>query len=562
MALIGLRPFKETSTEGLAPQQGAILSGAYQLYAQDAYLDPGVGQIYYGAKWSKFPAGKYTIRIIINGFGGVGLEGTTLFDNVSNGGTWTTPVTKEFSVTSNAVLKFDIWYTAQATNGAAYVIYEIKNQAGDVVEVSRANEFVGDIIPVPIDALPPRPPYMADARLQLPVFLLQPNWKDGVTERLSWLTDVLQSETGAEQRRRLREQPRQYLVASFINHGRNRNLMDAFLTGVGPNECLVPLWFYEETVDAGLPAATVDVFGDYKDVPLRVNDTVIIRAPGDLFDFEVNVIKAYSDSNIELRYGLQKDYPTGTTITPMRRARVELTAEIGQLTDQVGTAQLQFSIIEDPTIFEKWAAPVYPATGLRVFNLNPNYRDVAFTYGSMAQFFDSQVGGISMAYPGGQSQQWEKLSFHITGRSAMRSFVEMLHTMNGKWKTFHLPTYRDEFELIQDIRTNDGAIRVYPSGYAMYGQHLQNGRRHIMIELFDGRIMYNTIISSRTMKGEEWLFLAETLPNIAKSNVRRVCYMPESRLDVDSIEFQRLTDSRGTSTVTLVMVNIPKERTV
>ena len=138
----------------------------------------------------------------------------------------------------------------------------------------------------------------------------------------------------------------------------------------------------------------------------------------------------------------------------------------------------------------------------------------------------------------------------------------MLHTMNGKWKTFHLPTFRDEFELIQDIRTNDGAIRVYPSGYAMYGQHLQNGRRHIMIELFDGRIMYNTIISSRTMKGEEWLFLAETLPDIAKSNVRRVCYMPESRLDVDSIEFQRLTDSRGTSTVTLVMVNIPKERTV
>lgn len=562
MALIGLRPFKETRTEGLAPQQSAALSGAYQLYAQDAYLDPGMGQIYYGAKWTKFPAGEYTIKIIINGYGGVGLEGTTLFDNVSNGGTWTTPTYHTFSVTSNAVLKFDIWYTANATNEAAYVIYEITDEAGNLFEVSRANEFIGDVIPVPVEALPPRPPYMSDARLQLPVFLLQPNWKDGVTERLSWLTDVLPSETGAEQRRRLREQPRQSVEASFISHGPARNFLDAFLTAVGPNECLVPLWFYEETADNKLPTATVDVFGDFKDVPLRVNDTVLIRGPDDLFDFEVNVIRSYSDTKIELRYGLQRDYREGTTITPMRRARTELTAEMSALTDQVGTIRLQFSVIEDPTIFEKWDAPIYGNTGLRVFNTVPNFRDVAFTYGSMAQFFDPGVGQVSMAYPGRQSQQWERLSFHLTGRAAMRKFVEMVHTMNGKWKSFHLPSQRDEFELKQDIRTNDGALRVFPSGYAMFAQQNQRGRRHIMIELYSGIQIFNTIISSRTMQGEEWLFLAETLPNIAKTDVRRVCYMPESRLDVDSIEFQRLTDSRGTSTVTLVFVNIPKERTV
>lgn len=562
MALIGLRPFKETRTEGLAPQQSAALSGAYQLYAQDAYLDPGVGQIYYGAKWTKFPAGEYTLKIIINGYGGVGLEGTTLFDNVSNGGSWTTPSYQTFSVTSNAVLKFDIWYTANATNEAAYVIYEIVDQAGNVFEVSRANEFIGDIIPVPVDALPPRPPYMADARLQLPVFLLQPNWKDGITERLGWLTDVLPSETGAEQRRRLRDQPRQVVEASFLSHGRARNFLDSFLTAVGPNECLVPLWFYEETVDNKLPTATVDVFADFKDMPLRVDDTVIVRAPGDLFDYEVNVIRAYSDAKIELRFGLQRDYPAGTTITPMRRARTALSTEVSALTDQVGTVRLQFDIIEDPTIFEKWAAPIYRNTGLRVFNVDPNFRDIAFTYDSMAQYFDPEVGRVSMAYPGGQSKQWERLVFHINGRSAMRTFVEMLHTMNGKWKSFHLPTQRDEFELKEDIRANDGALRVFPSGYAMFAQQNQRGRRDILVELFTGEQFFNTIISSRTMKGEEWLFLSETLPNIAKGDVRRVCYMPESRLDVDSIEFQRLTDSRGASTVTLVFVNIPKERTV
>lgn len=64
------------------------------------------------------------------------------------------------------------------------------------------------------------------------------------------------------------------------------------------------------------------------------------------------------------------------------------------------------------------------------------------------------------------------------------------------------------------------------------------------------------------MKGVEWLFLSETLPNISKSEVYRVSFMPESRLDIDSVEFRRVTDSRGVSTVTLVFVNIPRGRKV
>lgn len=562
MALLGLRPFRETSSEGLAPEQSARLSGAYQIFAQEIYDKPDVGQKYYGSKWTRFPAGEYTISMIANGFGGVGLEGTVIADNVSNGGSWTTPTTAKFSITANAVIKFDIWYTANATNEPAYFIYVIYDSTGEVFEVSRANEYIGNIVPIEMEDMPPRPPFSVDNRLQLPVFLPKPNWKDGVVEGLSWLTDVLQSETGAEQRRRLREQPRQHLTASFASFGVTRNLIDGYLTAVGPNEGLVPLWFYEEVVDNKLTVATVEVLGDFKDIPLRVNDTVIIREPYDMLAFELNVIKEYSDNKIVLRYGLQRDFILGSTITPMRQSRVELTAEVSQLTDQVSTTQLQFSVTEDPTIFEMWDAPVYKNTGLRVFTMEPNFRDIAFTYGSNAVFFDGQVGGISMAYPGGQAQQWERLGFHINGREDMRKFVEMIHTMNGRWKSFHLPTYRDEFELIQDINTNDGALRVHPSGYTLYGQNSQNTRKHIMIELFDGRVFYNTIISSRTMRGEEWLFLAETLPNIAMSDVRRVCYMPITRLDIDSIEFQRLTDSRGVSTVTLVFVNIPMERTV
>lgn len=43
-----------------------------------------------------------------------------------------------------------------------------------------------------------------------------PNWADGVEERLEWLTDVLTSRSGMEQRRALRVAPRRSFEASFV----------------------------------------------------------------------------------------------------------------------------------------------------------------------------------------------------------------------------------------------------------------------------------------------------------------------------------------------------------
>src|SRR5690606_19561232 len=42
-----------------------------------------------------------------------------------------------------------------------------------------------------------------------------PDWTDGVTESLAWLTDVLTSETLVEQRRALRQAPRRSVQAAF-----------------------------------------------------------------------------------------------------------------------------------------------------------------------------------------------------------------------------------------------------------------------------------------------------------------------------------------------------------
>ena len=54
----------------------------------------------------------------------------------------------------------------------------------------------------------------------LPVWTIRPNWKGGILERLEWLTDVLASDTGVEQRRSVRPTPRRSFEIT-VNPTRN-----------------------------------------------------------------------------------------------------------------------------------------------------------------------------------------------------------------------------------------------------------------------------------------------------------------------------------------------------
>jgi hypothetical protein len=68
---------------------------------------------------------------------------------------------------------------------------------------------------------------VADA--DLPVWSIKPNWVNGIREKLSWLTDVLASSYGTEQRRALRLSPRREFEMTFNPVDEARSYFDLFL---------------------------------------------------------------------------------------------------------------------------------------------------------------------------------------------------------------------------------------------------------------------------------------------------------------------------------------------
>lgn len=550
----GLRPLNETLNES----HYASMSGAYDIYVQDEY---GFAEqrTYYIAKWMKLEAGSYTIRYYMDDFGTLSLDGV-LVTELPSPVEFNVPLTGSFSVAESKTYRMDMTYTEAAPNETpAYLAYALYRE-GVLVEVSRANDWVGDIIPIPDSALGDKPPYNDDYRLSYPIFLAPPDYSSTVIERLEWLTDVLTSESGAEQRRKLRQYPRRSIEANFLAHGNARAMIDNYITGVGSSLGLVPLWFDRSKIFSKSVGGSVDIFADIEYRDFNVNDVVIIRRD-DAFDYELNIVAEKHPQHLVLAYGLQRDVQAGTTITPVRVCRIMDMPNGTNVTDTVRQYAIRFTTTEAPIVEPAWNLPVYSRTNLAIFDRVPNFKaSIALSFERQTYDWDNTIGNIYRRDPGGQAFTGIQGTYHIQGREDMHRFKQLLYKLCGRQREIHVPTLQDDIVLARDIEPGLGALVAYRSGYQQFGTSIQNVRRDILIESYDGTLHPNTVISARVVGDEEWLFLSETIPAIPKEQVRRISYMPRSRLDIDGVEINRVTDSDGVSQVSLSFRSMSERR--
>lgn len=546
MALTGLRPAREI----LDPVISGALKGAYNLYVQDDYNDAAANQFYYMAKWIKLTAGTYRIFAMVDVTGKIKIDGNVIISPYTN---IAPPNESEFVVQQGGVFRFDCEYRNVDAGTDAYIAYRIE-KAGEVIEVSRANEFIADLVPLPDSALGPKPPFSDDKRLGYPVFLPMPNWKDGITERIEWQTDVLGSETGAEQRRPIRLHPRRSFDASFLRWDENRQILDTTMAGVGSAPILLPLWHDMTAVENDAPAGSTRIDGQYRVKDFNVGDVVIFRRDLE-WDYEVNLIAAidFDAGQMTLELGLQNDVGRGTRMYPVRVAKVQEAVSGRIITGRVADYQIRFMCQEPYSLEPSWSdMAIYPRTGLHILALPDDWKSAQETsIDRQIYMFDNESGMIESVDPGNQTRGNTKKSYQIHGRTNDRQFRQLLFALRGRAKTFHLPQGTEDFILSRDINPSDGALIVRRCGYTQFVGSTQATKRDIMVELFDGTQIPTTIISSRIVGNEEWLFLSQSIPATAMADVKSIGYMPVARLDVDGVEIKRLTDSAGVSLVSL-----------
>jgi hypothetical protein len=352
---------------------------------------------------------------------------------------------------------------------------------GQLFYVSSAKGWSMSDAPISDEDLPPP----GDPRLAMPVWTLLPNWKNGITERLAFLTDVLESETGAEQRRAVRRFPRRSFEAEFLRQTAWRSRLDMFFAGVGRYEFLVPLWHEQVKMLKGI---TVDATGvsfssnSASQREFRTGDLVFVNN-GDPDDYELLEVAEVEPERFGWASPPKRRWPAGTRIFPLREARILDAPKLTNLNDQVATAQVRFELSKPDSRPGDWGNL---SGGEPVFAFNPNRRTpISFDHSRLTYTLDNSVGQVRVTDPGDYASVTMHLGMTLFGRAQTHAFRQFIAAARGRARRFFCGTFMADMTPVAEIDGTTPTLEIEPIGFTDYMSRPQPVRLGIAVQFKD-----------------------------------------------------------------------------
>lgn len=552
MATVTIKGTRDANS-GIASLSNTM-NGAWFLYGQDNPLSAPAGATYYMGKWVYFQGGTYSVQLYADDAGVFRIDDVPINFQLA---TSYVPKTLEGIPIGQGWHKLEASYTngpAGSPSGAAWAFYRDGALAPEIFSYPNVT---GDDAGFP--DIGEEPTGVPDTRLSLPVFLAKPDWSDGMTETWAWLTTINTSESGAEQRRKIRRFPRRYVEGAFRGFNNRRSILDIAVTSLGKDECLIPLWFDTLFVKDAYDAGATEILGDFANRNYVSGGILIIRKEHEPFNFELCPILSVTDTTIVLNRALQANW-TNFQMYPVRVAVIDSAVSATNYHRQASDYAIRFRMTEvESKIDAAWSydgtdLPYNGITNLPVVNIPPNWRDNLTTSFDRIIFQTDNETGIPYVMDAGnqETQDWS-LPMMLNGTRQHYTFQKLLFAMAGQQMPFHAPTWMQDIVLVRDVRGADGALVAERTGYSYYGAISQDVRRWVYIRKFDGTEYINRIVGSRVEGAEEWLFLDQTIGNIPMADIQTICFMPYCRLASDTVEITHHTDISGVSEVTLAI---------
>jgi hypothetical protein len=381
----------------------------------------------------------------------------------------------------------------------------------------------------------------------LPVWSIKPNWANGITERLSWLTDVIASTWGTEQRRALRLSPRREFEMTFNPVNQARSYFDLWLHRLGSQEFMVPLFHDAGRLSAGIAAGAVSIPFDttYREF---VDGGLAILIGDDPFTFDkVAITGVFADHITVAAGGITRAWSKGTRAHPLRRTRLSDESQLSALTNRVGEATLQFQLNQANDIPDEgdWAV-LY--AGYPIILDPPNRRenlDLDFSRNTirldndqgLQTLADDTTDGVTKA----RAFTVQVDNRMMEGRAEHWAFRQMLYRLRGQQGTVWLPSFNRDIELSRAALAADAALNIKQIGYAYTGGAV-DGRQHVLLPGEIGTKVIST--GAPASASEEKLNLAAAL-GVALPAGAFGSFMDTCRLASDDIEIQHHTDTDG-----------------
>ncbi|WOE76324.1 hypothetical protein [Alterisphingorhabdus coralli] len=388
----------------------------------------------------------------------------------------------------------------------------------------------------------------------LPVWGLNPNWAQPVLERLEWLTDVLVSVSGAEQRIAHRLAPRRTIEARFNPLDNERTFVDLALHRLGTSEWMVPLWFDIAPLTQPAVAGTTRIDCETEFHEFSAGGMAWLVGDGQ-FSGESVRIAAVDANGLDLVEPLNNTWSAGNAVQPMRRGRFD-DPNLSAITSRVGELEIRFEIIQgnDLQSIGNWERT---HEGLPVFTREPEWSNESSIDPSwLSSQFDPGFGLKSVVDSAGRAYRNQELNFILIGAADRYAYRQMLYRLNGQQTAVWLPSFSDDITVATDAASGATSMLAEQFGLAYVGGPT-SGKEHVILP--DGQI---TRISNATLEsdGNENLALVGPITGPVSSG-DRISFIERTRLAQDAVEIEHLGDNEGVARSALTFKGVSEIRT-
>jgi hypothetical protein len=395
----------------------------------------------------------------------------------------------------------------------------------------------------------------------LPVWGLLPNWRETVSERLTWYTTVLTSASGAEQRYAARNLPRRLQEASFLPEGPVRAWMANALQAAFAARWWVPLFHEVAYTTAALTSGTT-IPVDTTDREFVVGGFVMLVKPDDPLTASVHQIAAVGGSTLTLEATdpIFYVFPAGSAVMPCAVARMPEKSTLRRHHSRAMEVRIQFEM-EDPAVYTPAVlTPTYG--GYPVLDTPPNETgDMTIQYDRILQEFSTPLTRKLVRDTANKGFPVTQYRWMAVGRAEQNALRGYFYALNGKRVLTWLPSFDEDFDIIGAAASGSSAMNVKKTGGARFGG-VRFNRDHIQVALYDGSTINREIASLIESTNNEVLTVDSAWGTaLSQDNIKRVSYLTLARLDQDTIEIIHYSDKDGAATVSAAFRSVGDIRT-
>lgn len=403
-------------------------------------------------------------------------------------------------------------------------------------------------------------PYLTITGVLSVTFPFLHDWVDGsLVERYSFLTDVIESKSGKEQRIKLRKHPRRQIESKILTASSDDNEKNALQRMLFHNQTffgmsktwLVPVCADYERLSYNLSPGSSSINLDTRYKDYSVNGYVMLFK--DYNDYEIVRISSMTTSSLTLVAPTTKSWSSGSTIAPMRQSVVGQETIAGVvIVNEVEAESVLWDVLVQDNIQNRTTtySPTELYRGYDVYNIGTDFSvENQLEIYNPQRRLDADVGIFKLDSRYKITKTRTDLNLLLKSKKEISEFIGFYFYRSGKLKPFWYINQSKDLQIAQSGSSSDTTIKIKDIGYSLYVREADS-RRDVAFIKNDGTKVFRRITgSSGNGNGTETLTIDSPLGfNFASTDFQRISFIRFVRLDSDLLELNYFsTEVAGTS---------------